>query len=1787
MSNPIVLSWINAEVDQALKAVRDAIAKFVAAPGDAAALKPCAESVHQVSGALRMVGLAGATRFSEAIETSFGALKAAEPQQALGTVDRAVLALRDFVDELSRGSANIPLKLFPLYRDLATLQGKTAVSEKELFYPDLSVAMPEHAAPQAVGQDVLPAFLHSQRSRFQRGILGWLRGQAMGVEDMRQALDALHQAAASLPEPRALWWAAGAFAEALGAKDADKNWIAQAKILCNKIDFQMRDLAAGNAKPADELMREVLYAVARSTSTSPRVVEAKQLYALDTLLPDLAKAEALESTRDQIRAILRSVSSRLEALKSAWLKYMAGDPKGAARFRQLLSELNANLGLVAGSPLASLIDSLAQVAAKLPDAYPRQKNFMVVEMASAFLLAENAVENFAAPADDMPQQVEIMGRWLLDAVEGKSAGEPPAGLRASLLQEIGTLQLRSQVAKEILANLQHIEQVLDAFARDPNKRETLEGVETHLRQINGALTVLGFERAADVLAICETMTAALAAADHAQWAEDMDWIAEGLSSLGFYLEPCLRGREPAAESIELFFRRYEKRDAEFSPESTVILKSPVTERKAIDLAPAEPMSAPAAPASPTPAAELPALDFDLSALGADAPAEPAAAAPAVSAAEVKPATARPEVNDELLSIYLDEAAEVLASIDAAVPACRQDPNDREALTTIRRGFHTLKGSGRMVGLMDLGEVGWEVEQVMNRWLEQQRPATAGLLELISAASAAFAGWVAELRAGTLKGDVDGEPIAALVRKLKSGDEAPPPAQAEPQELTIGGVQVSVSLFEIYTVEAREHLDMLERECAAWRAAPAEGGSHEFMRAAHTLASSSRTAGFEGIGELAGLLEQWMPLSRQTSSSADAESVSAAIQRLREMVAAVSVREAPRGAEEAAGRLHELTERLRAAPLPAPVREVPAAKPVDLAIDIPIELPAEKPVEAPPAVAPAPTGREARRMHDDIDQQLLPIFLEEAQSLLPQIGSDMRDWKANTADEEISRSLRRGLHTMKGSARMAGAIRLGELMHIIESKVDAAIEANAYPAELFAEIEEKMDRVSVDLERLAAGEKLAQTAPVQVVQKVEAKPEPVVAEKAAVPVPPPTRAAVPRAAAPKAEAPLQSAAATMRINAETLDHLITESGEVSIARSRVEAELRAVKQTLADLSESISRLRGQLREVEVQADSQMQSRQTELEQQKGEFDPLEFDRYTRLQELTRMMAESLHDVSTIQQTLMKSLGETDSALLHQARISRDVQQELMRMRAVPFANLNERLYRIVRQTARELDKKAELVIEGSQVELDRSVLERIGAPLEHMLRNALAHGLETPAERAGAGKPESGKISIVLRQESNEIALILSDDGAGLDLQKLQKKGLEKGLIALGTQPTDGEIAQLIFASGLSTADTVTQLAGRGVGMDVVRNEIAAIGGRVDISTERGKGTTFTIYLPLTLAVTQAVMIRSGTSVIAIPSAMVEQVLRLKSDALARLYDTRLIELQGKEYPLHYMQHLLGASGAIDVQTYNSVLLLRSGIQRVAVHVDELVGNQEIVVKNIGPQLARVPGVGGATVLPDGSMVLIMNPVPLAQRARTLQQRMELIGSSTRAVRGLNRAVEAPGAAAITDLSETAPAPAAVTTFEPAVDLALTSPSVPFVAAEAIAFPPSDPVLVTPDSKPTSQVVMVVDDSLTVRKITSRLLEREGYQVLTAKDGVDALEQMKETLPGVMLVDIEMPRMDGFDLAKNIRGDTRTASIPIVMISSRTADKHRNQAAQLGVNAFLGKPYQEAELLQYVATFLGN
>ncbi|HEY5633059.1 MAG TPA: response regulator [Burkholderiaceae bacterium] len=599
---------------------------------------------------------------------------------------------------------------------------------------------------------------------------------------------------------------------------------------------------------------------------------------------------------------------------------------------------------------------------------------------------------------------------------------------------------------------------------------------------------------------------------------------------------------------------------------------------------------------------------------------------------------------------------------------------------------------------------------------------------------------------------------------------------------------------------------------------------------------------------------------------------------------------------------------------------------------------------------------------------------------------------------------------------------------------------------------------------------------------------------------------------------------VRVRADLLDKLVNEAGEVSIARSRVDNQLGNLRQSLSELTENVGRLRSQLREIEIQAESQIQARIAQTREHERSFDPLEFDRYTRFQELTRMLAESVDDVATVQANATRGLDEAWQDLHRQGQVMRDLQQNLMRVRMVQFGTISDRLYRVVRQAAKELDKRVHLDVRGSNVELDRGVLETMSGPIEHLLRNAVAHGVEPRAARLAAGKPETGELAIELRQEGREVVLELSDDGGGLDFERIRARALEAGLIDPNARLSERELGDLIFVPGFSTASEVTEISGRGVGMDVVRADVASLGGRVEIDSRRGQGTRFTISLPVTLAVAQVVLVSAGTRRYAVPASGVEQVLQCKPQALATAYADGAVEWQGKRVPLFYLGTLVEDEGQGPVaQHFSPVVIVRAGGQRIALHCDDTTRNQEIVVKNPGPQAARVRGVTGATVLGSGEIVLIINPVPLAQ-----------------AIAG------------------------------EVLDRALAAPALPAVSAAPL--PP---------------VVMVVDDSLTVRRVTQRLLAREGYQVLLAKDGVDALRQLQDNVPDVMLVDIEMPRMDGFDLTRNLRADSRFAQVPIVMITSRTADKHREYAASLGVNVYLGKPYAEDELLGHIEAFTGE
>jgi len=1645
------LSWVKPEVDFALKSVRDNIAQYLAQPDEVELLQSCPQQLHQVTGALNILGLNGVVGFCVSMEDAFSDVSAEPRKSAVGTLDRAVLALKEFIDGLAKGEANAPIKLFPVYREISSLRGRQDVTEKDLFFPDLSPSAPAHPAATEVARDKLPAILTAQRSRFQRGLLAVLRdpGNRDGLKEMRKSLEALDMVAAQLPPPRSLWWAATGLIDGLSQTSEKDAWTVSAKTLCAKLDLRMRDLAKGGVPEQDQILRDVLYAIGKSKAAAQRTRDIRQLYQLDSLFPEPDLPGLMEFDMDWLAPALSDVRTRVQTIKDLWITYVSGDAGALLHLRDSVAALKAKIHDLGNVPMNRMVDVVAMVSSRLPNPYPQQGQLMITEMASAFLLIERIVDNFTDTPPDLGTQVEIMGGWLLDAVKGKSAGIVPEGLREDLSQEVSRLKLQTQVAREITSNLQQVEQVLDGYARDRSRIATLATLTPLLKQIHGALSILGFDRAAEIQSQCNRLITRCAQSDPAWTENDLETVVEGLTSLGFFLDPCLRGLSPAEGALDMFFERLAQRNTP------------------------QPVANPASAAAP--------------------------AASAVHEPQLAPATA----DGELLDVFLEEAQSVFADITAALPSCRSNNADTEALVTIRRGFHTLKGSGRMVGLDALGEVAWAVERVMNRWLEQHLPATPALLELIEAATAALSEWTHALAANqsvTIDGQRLIDMAAALQFAAEPGAQA---AAAVTDEVVLGSARISRTFFDIYRKEAQQHVAALEAEMKAWCEAPGHAATDSMVIAAHTLASISRTAGLSAPADLAIRIEQCLPNARLVTREADLQLLQQAVGTLREMLDEIVQQREPRQADALVTDLDALNRRLQAAHAPTPeISEAPEeSAPVQAVIAPEPVFEAIEPVddEALVRAAAALTVRDQRVIHDEIDAQLLPMFLEEAQELLPQISQDLRAWRDAPADRQVPLALQRALHTLKGSARMVGAMRLGELAHLMENGLDAVIAAGNPGSAQFDDIENHVDRLADGIERLRVLDTAASVVTTHGENAQDASP-----------------AAATNAPAQQAE-PLTQSAAALRINADALDRLINDAGEIGIARSRIEGELRNVRLSLAELNDSMARLKNQLREMELQADSQMQSRRSVVAADRPEFDPLEFDRYTRLQELTRMMAESLHDLSTVQQTLFRNLGEIDAAVLHQTRVGRELQQGLMRTRTIPFANLEGRLYRIARQTARELDKKIQLDISDSHIELDRSVLERIGAPLEHLLRNAIGHGIESPEARRAAGKPEAGEITIALRQESNEVAIVVRDDGAGLDLARLRAKGIEKGLLDPAAEATPEELSALIFAPGLSTADAVTELAGRGVGMDVVRSEISAIGGHIDTSSISGRGTAFSIFLPLTLAVAQAVLVRAGSSVFAISSAMVEQVLHAQPDVFAAARRDGCVRHRDTDYPLHALSDLLGERASPAAQSFTTLLLLRSGMQRIALRVDELIRNQEIVVKHLSPQLARVPGVTGATVLGDGRVVLIINPVPLTQRAAPA------------------RIEDAPPPAVA--------APAAVAT------------------------------------------VMVVDDSLTVRKITGRLLEREGYQVMTAKDGIDALEQMKNRLPELMLVDIEMPRMDGFELTMHVRQDARSAAVPIVIISSRTADKHRSRAQQIGVNAFLGKPFQEAELLAQLTRYV--
>ncbi|RRV29182.1 response regulator [Pseudomonas sp. o96-267] len=1179
----------------------------------------------------------------------------------------------------------------------------------------------------------------------------------------------------------------------------------------------------------------------------------------------------------------------------------------------------------------------------------------------------------------------------------------------------------------------------------------------------------------------------------------------------------------------------------------------------------------------------------------EAPAEPEVAEDtgleSLSEAELGFSPVDADLDEEMVEIFLEEAVDILDSAGQALERWLSEPDNTMPLSSLQRDLHTLKGGARMAAIRPIGDLGHELESLYEGLVDRRYNHSPALGNLLQQSHDRLAQMLDQLQARLPL--VSGDDLIQAIRQFRQGGtpqslsaavaqvepelddelvepievvepdsfELPPLAlvedeivldevpQAEPEavlplidevELVIPEDELPVAepepepqgttlanwheerdpeLVEIFLEEGFDIIDSAGAALQRWMGDVDNSLELEALqRDLHTLKGGARMAEIREIGDLAHELEflyEGLGGGRLRASQELFTLLQACHDRLAEMLEAVRDKRAvPQGHA-----LIETIKRFRANP--------------DEQLSMPSAVQLRAVVESDEA--------------EEADSDILDIFLEEGDDLLEAMEVSIGRWEEQRDDVSAIDEMLRTLHTLKGGARLAGQKRLGDLSHDLEQHLsEALLQGAPWPESLLLDVQSGFEGLQNELDvlrqRLSASlgdEPVAADAEVEpAAAPVSNLLNPIVAASDM-----PSQLQAPKVlpfVQRAQEAALEAASRRapqelVKVPAELLEGLVNLAGETSIFRGRVEQQVSDVGFTLSEMEATIDRVRDQLRRLDTETQAQILSRyQAEAERAGYEdFDPLEMDRHSQLQQLSRALFESASDLLDLKETLAAKNRDAETLLLQQARVNTELQEGLMRTRMVPFDRLVPRLRRIVRQVAGELGKQVEFVVGNAEGEMDRTVLERIVAPLEHMLRNAVDHGIELSDVRRAAGKSETGTIRLNLGREGGDIVLTLDDDGGGIRLEAVRRKAIERGLMDADSDLSDHEILQFILEAGFSTAEKVTQISGRGVGMDVVHSEVKQLGGAMSIDSTLGQGTRFTIRLPFTVSVNRALMVYSGEDLYAIPLNTIEGIVRVSPFELEAYYapDAPRFEYAGQAYELKYLGDLLnnGQHPKLVGQSLPlPVILVRSSEHAVAVQVDSLAGSREIVVKSLGPQFAGVHGISGATILGDGRVVVILD---LLATIRVLHAHLQ-------------------------------------------------NQLMPRLASRQASA--SEEVEI---DRPT--LVMVVDDSVTVRKVTSRLLERNGMNVVTAKDGVDAIAQLQEHKPDIMLLDIEMPRMDGFEVATLVRHDERLKDLPIIMITSRTGEKHRERAMSIGVNQYLGKPYQESLLLDTIAQLVDS
>ncbi len=1709
--------WVKDELENSLARVRLGWESFTQDPGQREVLGRCLSDLHEIRGVLQVVGISGGALLTQEIERVLRVLKeqAEPPQEAvLEQVTRALMQLPMYLERVAGTRSDSARMLLPQINALRVSIGNVPLDSEnltmELRFAERTAATMDHD---------IRHLAHALRPQFQSALLSFYRDPA-DRDAVNTMLKVAYQieGAAQIPAEFELWWLAGGFLESI--RDGGHPLSPEIKQLIGRLDRELHALQKkGEQKRSlQDLNQSLRTLVLQSSSSGSRVMAIRSAQRTEPKEDNWSASTADLSGPSQ--ALLRTMGSviheDLGRVKDRIDLYVRGG------FRET-AQLTAATDL-----LKKVCDTLTVLGlSDLSESLDRQRRFLSDQAAGTLNAREETLLQVASVLlqieDQLEDEINLLGktRQLSDT----SAQHEAYG------------RARSLVVREVLVNLSRVKQVVADFVAHPNQSPSLlETIHPLLAEIVSALQVAEFESVAGLIVRLKL------ALDPGRWLGQgrrlstslANRIADAIVSIEYWLENIRLNRGTLAamlDNAEVCIVALEQAIPTTPLESPgEIAEAPtgegLPERRGVSLvAPdtfAESSPHTGLEAGPTdqaaepgpPEDEQPVMEGALEPVfperhETDAPSHRAATAQLPL--EGGPATSpeflvvlRADAEPEIVPIFLEEAREVVRELQVAYEMWLKNPEEEIGpRTIIRRGFHTLKGSGRLAGALRLAEYAWKVESLLNRMIDKTLPTSTDRIVFVGASISFMVELIKELEHGKSRLRDYVERFRRAEALIVRGGEV------ESEEVSVPWVEPT--LYTIFREEARHHMAVL----LDWLQLPQMPVPFTVSKAAHTLNGISQMAQLPELVQLFEPINQFfeaLAFSLQPFAETDRE-------RLRRSLAA-----AEQCVRAYGNRLDPLPQ---VEPLYAEWQSVlTSMKPFLPEPGVPADQGAES-TETAPSQSPSVPSSPAAYPRSEIQA----VFLEEARELLEDTAQMLESGTDNLRLDQVSH-LKRTLHTLKGGSRIANFPAIASLAHDLESVLDwGTLHWDAIARETFGgliqsavgslhqmlaqarqgQVPREDQRLMTSLARFMttalespSGEARAgESGP-----DAEAEPDEAVAAPAAGPEP----------VAPQPGQPPPTAA-VVRVRAELLDQALNESGEMGIYRARLEEQVNNMAFHLVEHARTVERLREQLRRLELETEAQMMARhpQETSESQAG-FDPLEFDRYTRVQELSRALAESANDLTSLHHLLDNLARESSALLVQQGRVNTVLQDNLMRGRLVSVHSLAPRLERIVERTAREAGKQVQLVVQGTEAELDRRVLDRLVAPLEHMIRNAVFHGIEIPERRQTLGKAPVGQIALTFRREGPEVIIEVVDDGAGLNFQAIREKAIELDLVPPGQEPSQDDLIQMIFRPGFSTAHTLTQTAGRGVGMDIVAAEIRDLAGAVEVTSETGHGTRMLIRLPFTLAISQSLLVTAGTSQFAIPLHSIEGVGRMTR----REYE----EVIQKENPVYlYSGHnyrlvpLLLALGrplevAADVEDV-SLLLARGGDDYRAFAIDSMIGSREIVVKPLGIQVSSIPGISGATILGDGSIVFVLDPVGL--------------------VRALRRRPTGHTQATVVTASE--------------------------------------------DRLRQRGLVLVVDDSITMRRVSQRFLERNGVEVMTAKDGIDALTLLGERMPDIVLVDIEMPRMDGFELSTRIRGDERLRSLPIVIITSRTGEKHRQRAQEIGVNAYLSKPYREEELLE--------